>query len=380
LPFTVPSASSVRTHLRPPSRRRLLALGLQVSLVAGAVGGTVAFVRADHTVHLVVDGKASTLRTYASTVGAVLGAAKVTDGVHDTVAPAVTSKVGNGDTIVVRHGRPVLLTLGTTTRTVWVTTGTVQQAIDQLGLAENGEYVSASRSRPIGLAGIALSIRLPQQVTVLHDGRAQRITTNALTVRQLLAASRLTLGPHDTVSTPLTAYPTTGMVVRITRVRGAQAIDDQIVPQTTTRVADADLYSGETQVADAGQPGVIRLVYALTYADNRLISRRLTSRTQTQAMHPEVVQVGTKARPTYTVDSDGLDWSALADCESGGNPGSVSGDGQYYGLYQFSLGTWAAVGGSGLPSDASASEQTYRAQLEYQRAGRGAWPICGQYL
>jgi hypothetical protein len=97
-------------------------------------------------------------------------------------------------------------------------------------------------------------------------------------------------------------------------------------------------------------------------------------------MHPEVVQVGTKARPTYTVDSDGLDWSALADCESGGNPGSVSGDGQYYGLYQFSLGTWAAVGGSGLPSDASASEQTYRAQLEYQRAGRGAWPICGQYL
>ena len=127
------------------------------------------------------------------------------------------------------------------------------------------------------------------------------------------------------------------MVVRITRVRGSQAVDDQIVPQTTTRVADGDLYTGETQVADAGRPGVIRLVYTLVYADNKLVSRTLASRTQTQAMQPEVVQVGTKARPTYTVDSDGLDWSALADCESGGNPGSVSSDGLYFGLYQFSI-------------------------------------------
>jgi hypothetical protein len=42
--------------------------------------------------------------------------------------------------------------------------------------------------------------------------------------------------------------------------------------------------------------------------------------------------------------------------------------------------TWHSVGGSGLPIDASASEQTYRAQLLYKRSGAGQWPVCGSRL
>jgi hypothetical protein len=45
------------------------------------------------------------------------------------------------------------------------------------------------------------------------------------------------------------------------------------------------------------------------------------------------------------------------------------------------VSTWQAVGGSGLPSNASASEQTYRAQLLYKRSNwRTQWPVCGRYL
>ncbi|NAZ88334.1 transglycosylase family protein, partial [Kineococcus indalonis] len=78
--------------------------------------------------------------------------------------------------------------------------------------------------------------------------------------------------------------------------------------------------------------------------------------------------------------ADSLNWGALAACESGGDPGIVSSSGKYHGLYQFSVSTWRAVGGSGLPSQASASEQTYRAKLLYQRAGAGQWPVCGKRL
>jgi hypothetical protein len=38
------------------------------------------------------------------------------------------------------------------------------------------------------------------------------------------------------------------------------------------------------------------------------------------------------------------------------------------------------VGGSGLPSDASAAEQTMRAQILQQRAGWGQWPACARKL
>ena len=75
-----------------------------------------------------------------------------------------------------------------------------------------------------------------------------------------------------------------------------------------------------------------------------------------------------------------LNWAALAMCETGGNPTIVSRNGLYYGLYQFSVGTWQAMGGSGLPSQASAAEQTARAELLYARSGAGQWPVCGAKL
>jgi Transglycosylase-like domain len=74
-----------------------------------------------------------------------------------------------------------------------------------------------------------------------------------------------------------------------------------------------------------------------------------------------------------------LNWRALARCESGGNPRAVNPAG-YYGLYQFTRSTWRSVGGSGLPSRASAGEQTRRAQILYRRAGSGPWPVCGRKL
>jgi soluble lytic murein transglycosylase-like protein len=67
---------------------------------------------------------------------------------------------------------------------------------------------------------------------------------------------------------------------------------------------------------------------------------------------------------------------AIAACESGGDPTAVNAAG-YYGKYQFDLGTWASVGGSGNPAEAPEAEQDYRAALLYQRAGASPWPNCG---
>jgi len=68
---------------------------------------------------------------------------------------------------------------------------------------------------------------------------------------------------------------------------------------------------------------------------------------------------------------------SVAQCESGGDPGAVSADGQYRGKYQFDQQTWNSVGGSGDPAAAPESEQDARAaQLQAQR-GSNPWPVCG---
>lgn len=70
--------------------------------------------------------------------------------------------------------------------------------------------------------------------------------------------------------------------------------------------------------------------------------------------------------------------SAIAACESGGNPRAVSANGTYRGLFQFDYGTWASVGGSGDPAAASAAEQYARAAALYARSGSSPWPVCGR--
>jgi hypothetical protein len=68
---------------------------------------------------------------------------------------------------------------------------------------------------------------------------------------------------------------------------------------------------------------------------------------------------------------------SIAACESGGDPTVVDASGTYYGKYQFDMGTWASVGGSGSPADAPEEEQDYRAALLYSQAGSSPWPVCG---
>lgn len=70
-------------------------------------------------------------------------------------------------------------------------------------------------------------------------------------------------------------------------------------------------------------------------------------------------------------------WSCIAQYESGGDPATDTGNG-YYGMYQFTLGTWQAAGGTGNPADASAAEQTAVAQRVQQQQGWGAWPVTSR--
>jgi LysM repeat protein len=71
----------------------------------------------------------------------------------------------------------------------------------------------------------------------------------------------------------------------------------------------------------------------------------------------------------------GTVWDRLAQCESGGNWGTNTGNGFYGGL-QFTPGSWRAAGGSGMPHQASRSEQIRVAQRLQQMQGWGAWPTC----
>jgi LysM repeat protein len=72
-------------------------------------------------------------------------------------------------------------------------------------------------------------------------------------------------------------------------------------------------------------------------------------------------------------------WDQLAECESGGNWSSDTGNGSSGGL-QFAQGTWEANGGTGSPANASREEQIRVAENVQASQGWGAWPACSSQL
>src|SRR5690349_14325210 len=72
-------------------------------------------------------------------------------------------------------------------------------------------------------------------------------------------------------------------------------------------------------------------------------------------------------------------WDKVAQCERGGNWATSTGNGFHGGL-QFTASTWRSFGGSGVPHEASRTEQIAVAERVLAAQGWKAWPACSRKL
>ncbi|MFF4449430.1 ubiquitin-like domain-containing protein [Streptomyces sp. NPDC001502] len=352
----------------------------QALVVAFLAGGTTAFVAADKAVRLTVDGVPRNLHTFADDIGELLAAEGLGVGPHDLVAPAPGERLDDGEEIVVRYGRPLHLTLDGQQRQVWTTARTVEGALRQFGIRAEGAHLSAPRTAPVPRAGLALSVRTERSVTFMADGRERTIRTNAATVQEALDQAGITLQGQDTTSVPPTDFPRDGQTVTVLRITGTREVREERIPYETEKLKDPELFAGTEVVERAGRPGARRVTYSLRTVNGVRQKPRPIADEVVREPVTQLVKVGTKALPSSVAGADGLNWAALAQCESGGRPSATDASGTYGGLYQFDVRTWQGLGGSGRPQDASGTEQTYRAKKLYVQRGASPWPHCGRTL
>ena len=188
-------------------------------------------------------------------------------------------------------------------------------------------------------------------------------------------------------------------------------------PHGSVQQESGDLSEGETKVATAGVDGVVRTTYEVTTVGGKEVSRTPVAQVVVTQKVDEVVLVGTGAAkkqeskpeqsqgqgqapaPSASSESSGSSggsasggsagtndgpvgddvWAKLAQCESGGDPKTNTGNG-FYGMYQFTLETWQSLGGTGYPYEADAATQTAMAKKLQAQAGWGQWPGCADKL
>jgi uncharacterized protein YabE (DUF348 family) len=363
--------------------RRSVKYGLYGAVLAGAVVVSTAAFATDNgiSVNLAVDGQTRHIKTTASTVEGALKAAGYKLNSHDIVAPAANSKIKSGEEIVFKRGRLLHLSIDGKEKDVWTTAPTVSGALLALGYSQ-ADFVSVSRSKRLPVGATSLTLRAPKGVEVAHDHKLSAITTTDSTVAQVLGDLGITLGKNDTVSPALTSPVVSKLKVVIHRVLLKQVTQRLAIDYSVTKHSDSSMYVGQTKVTTSGVRGSKDVTYSDVYTDGKLTHRTTLSTHVISNPKTEVETVGTKQRPAPKYSSNGLNWDAVAQCESGGNWHINTGNGFYGGL-QFDIGTWQSNGGGAYApraDEATREQQIAVANHVYARRGSSPWPVCGSRL
>ena len=364
------------------SRKRGLVAVLVAVVALALAGTTVAYAAMTKSVTLSLDGKSQEVSALGGTVGDVLDAEGIEVGDHDHVAPDLDQEVTDGSKISVRFGRPLELTVDGDTETYWVTATDVAGALQQIGRAFDGAALSVSRGAGLDRGGLSLEVATPKRISVkVGAAKAKQKTVAALDVRDLLDRLGVDVDKDDRVKPALGATLDDGTKVVVTRIKTVtKRVKREVVEHDTVERSDDSMVEGETSVVRAGEDGLRDVTYEITFRNGHLVVRKVLRQEVLERPVPAIVRVGTREVVTTNFAGGNTVWDRLAQCESGGNWAINTGNG-YYGGLQFSLGTWRAYGGTGLPSQHSRETQIAIAtKLRDASGGYGAWPACAASL
>jgi len=271
--------------------------------------------------------------------------------------------------------------------------------------------------------GIAVTVRTLPSV-VIADGAHKPVTrvTDAKTVQAFLNAHHVKVGKYDVVRPVATTKLTQGMKLTITRVGYKVVSKTLTVAQPAAEVvSDDQMDQGTSEVTQQGQSGAVQVTYRVKTVNNKAAAPQEVSRKTVKTALATITHKGTYVAPapapepasTSTSDSSssdngsssdnsssssdnnssssnntpapassssGVNWDAIANCESTNNWSINTGNG-YYGGLQFDNQTWLGNGGGAYAPRAdlaSKQQQIDIANRVYAARGLSPW-ACGSH-
>ena len=358
---------------------KAILVGLTALVIASVAGVTFGYAAMSKQVTLTLDGRTEKVSAMGDTVRDVLSSEGINIGAHDVVLPSPESPVSDGAAINVRFGRPLKLSVDGDQHTYWVTATDVQGALAQIGQRFGGAALSISRGGSIDREGLTLKIVTPKKLHLELAGK-KMVTKKvaALTAADAVREMGYKIDKHDIVKPGPKHELQDGDTVKFTDFRVVKKhIDGETLPAGTVKQEDSSMAQGSSKVVRQGSNGLRNVTYRIFFKNGHLDRRVVLSQKVLRSPIDEILKIGTQVAAVANFAGGSSVWDRIAQCESGGNWATNTGNG-YYGGLQFSLGTWQSYGGSGLPSDASRETQIAIAIKVQQAQGWGAWPVCSR--
>jgi len=364
------------TYARPV---KIAAGGVLATVVAGgvfAVGNT-------KTITLDIDGQSTELSTMSASVGDALQSVGFEAKDSDLVSPSPADKLVDGTHITVRSAKPVALVVDGVQHEVTSNALTVSELLQHFNDGEKASItkaakISSSPEQVIPAGGFTVKVTNPKIVSVDDAGRVVYDSIAAETVGDVLEKRGISLGAEDVV-TPSVDTPLKDVSsIKVDRVRTSNVISDEEYTAEPTYTEDPESPEGEETEVSPAEPGRKTVTRKIVFVNGQEVSNEVLQETVTAPSTGAVIARGTKKAPAAASVAAGSVWDSIAQCESGGNWAISTGNG-YYGGLQFNVGTWSAYGGGEYAPTANLAtrdQQIAIAQKVQAAQGWGAWPAC----
>jgi uncharacterized protein YabE (DUF348 family) len=273
--------------------------------------------------------------------------------------------------------------------------------------------------------GVVITVRtLPTVVIADGAGKATSKVSDVKTVGDLLLAQHIKVGKFDVVSPARSTKLAQGLKIVITRVGYSLITKTVTVAQPANQtIQDDQMDKGTSDVTQQGQAGAVSVTYRVKTVNKKAGAPQELSRKTVKTALATITHEGTYVAPVEAPapvaqastssssgstsssnsgstssssssstpapaaaaapvpsSSSGVNWDAIANCESTNNWSINTGNG-YYGGLQFDSGTWLSNGGGAYAprADLATREQQIAiANNVYAARGLSPW-ACGSH-
>jgi 3D (Asp-Asp-Asp) domain-containing protein len=180
---------------------------------------------------------------------------------------------------------------------------------------------TASNPAPSGLSVLAGELANiiptpPVKINIIDGAKpSQTVTVSATTVAEALTAANIAVGSTDKVVPAASSALLPGESIIVKRVRYENEVERSAIPFRVVFKMTHDLPAGQTEHDQTGRPGELTKTFALTYVNDKLVSRKLVSRKVTRTAQDEETIGGIRVRMARALPSRGAPYRRLRSFE-----------------------------------------------------------------
>ena len=224
----------------------------------------------------------------------ILEAAEITIGEEDETTPALDEKLEDAGEIVIRRMHHVTISVDGEKKEAKMLGGTVAEILKQEGITLKDNMVMNVKNEDKLTDNMEIVIESSYGVTVVHDGKEEKLAAKAGTVADFLKQVNIQVGSDDIVEPAQDTEITEGLKIVVQRVVYEEVTETVAIPYDTVRQEDSTMNKGTEAVSVAGVNGSKNVTYRIKKIDGKEAEREVLKEEVTKNPVTAVIRVGTK--------------------------------------------------------------------------------------